>query len=117
VNIVSDWERFRHDLRDGIATVGSRLLSATHRAGWELSAVESRSELARVDRELARHYQELGEVAYEGWRHAGAVSLRGAEMRSRLEAIADLRAKREAVRRELAPEDGVDSSPPQKGDV
>ncbi|MBI3622098.1 MAG: hypothetical protein HY208_07935 [Nitrospirae bacterium] len=114
---MSDWERFRHDLRGGITTVGNRLMAATHRAGWELSAVESRSELARVDRDLARLYQELGEVAYEGWRHAGAVSLRGAEMRARLEAIADLRARREAVRRELAPEDGVEPSPLQRGSV
>jgi hypothetical protein len=114
---MSDWEQFRHDLRGGVTAVGNRLMSLAHRAGRELSEVEGRRELARVDRELGRLYQELGEVAYEGWRRAGAVSLRGAEMRARLEAIAELRAKRETVRRELAPENGVEPSPLYRGSI
>jgi hypothetical protein len=114
---MSDWEQFRHDLRGGVAAVGNRLMSVTHRAGRELSEVEGRRELARVDRELARLCQELGEVAYEGWRHAGTVSLRGAEMRARLEAIAGLRARRETVIRDLAPEDGIEPSPLHRGSL
>jgi hypothetical protein len=112
---MSEWEQLGHDLRGGLTALGNRLMSATQRTGRELSGLESRRELARVDHELARLYQELGEMAYEGWRHAGAVSLRGAEMHARLETIAALRARREAVRRELAPEEGVDASPAHRG--
>jgi hypothetical protein len=114
---MSDWERFRHDLRGGITSLGARLVHVAHRTGRELSVVEHRRELARLERELARRYQEIGEVAYEGWRHAGVISLRAAEMQVRLEAIAALTIQRDAVRRELAHEEGADVPPAKQGGV
>jgi len=85
--------------------LGGRLARAAHQAGRELSELESRRELARFERELARLYQELGEAAYEGWRQAGVISLRSTGMPVRLEAIAALTAQRDAAKRELAQEE------------
>lgn len=94
--------------------MGARLVHVVHRAGRELSVVESRRELARLERELARRYQEIGEAAYEGWRHAGVISLQAAEMQARLEAIATLTVQRDAVKRELVHEEGADVSPMER---
>jgi len=103
-----DWERFKHDLRGGVTAIGVRLTRVAHQAGRELAVVESRLELARFERELAGLYQELGEAAYEEWRQTGTLSLHSSEMQVRLDAIAALTAQRDAVRRDVAPDDAAD---------
>ena len=110
-----DWERFKHDLRSGVTTVGVRLARVAHQAGRELAVVESRLELARLERELARLYQELGEAAHEGWRQTGALSLHSSDMQVRLDAIVALTAQRDAIRRDIAPDDDANLSLSEKG--
>ena len=103
-----DWERFKHDLRSGVTTVGGRLVRVAHQAGRELAVMEARLELARIERELAKLHQELGEAAHEGWRQTGVFSLHSSDMHVRLDAIVALTARRDAVKRDLAPDDAVD---------
>jgi hypothetical protein len=108
---MSNWGRYRHDLRGGFTALGAYLARMSQQAGRELSLVESRRELARLDRELARLHQELGEAAYEGWRQAGAMMVQTPEAQARLDAIATLSAQRETVKRDIAPEDVADLPP------
>lgn len=111
-----NWGRFKHDLRGGVTALGGYLARVSQQAGRELSLVESRRELARLERELARLHQELGEAAYEGWQRAGAMTLQAPETQARLNAIAALSAQREAVKRDIAPED-VAGLPPKERQV
>ncbi|HTP42775.1 MAG TPA: hypothetical protein VML36_10170 [Nitrospiria bacterium] len=111
-----EWEQFRHDLHGGFTALGGYLARITRQTGRELAVVESRRELARIERALARLQQELGEAAYEGWRRSGVITVDTADMHACLDAISSLNARRNSLKREIIQEEAADDlSTPGQG--
>ncbi|MEW6325336.1 MAG: hypothetical protein AB1515_08115 [Nitrospirota bacterium] len=108
---MTDWERVRRDLLAGAASLTAHASRAARRTGREFALVESRAELIRVERELARRYQGLGEAAYEEWQRAGALTLQGSAIRDGLRDIAALAAQRDRLRREISDQEPAAEEP------
>lgn len=99
---MTDWGRVKQDVLAGAASLTAHVSRAAQRTGRELALMESRAELMRIERELARQYQGFGEAASEEWRREGALALHAPLLREYVDAIAGLAAQRDRLRRELS---------------
>jgi len=102
---MADWGQLKQDVLAGMASLTAQVARAAQRAGRELTVLESRTELAKIERELARRYRELGEAAYEEWRRAGALTLHEPAVRECVETVVELMAQRDQLKRDLSEHD------------
>lgn len=99
---MAEWGQLKRDLQEGVGVLSTQMVRLAQRTGREVVLLESRRELVRVERQLARLYQELGEVAYDAWSRPGGINPTEPELRARLESIAGLITARDERKKELA---------------
>ena len=96
-----EWVQIRHDLLAGWEVLVGNGVQFFHRAWQEVVVLESRWELARVERRLAEEHRELGECAYEEWSRAGDQPGHIQSWQLRLDVIRELEADRCEREREV----------------
>ena len=99
--LMIDWVQIRHDLLAGWEFLVRHVVWFFRRAWQEVAVLESRWELARVERRLAEEHRDLGECAYEEWRHTGVHPGNTQSWQLRLDVIGELEVDRRERQQEV----------------